>query len=828
MARGHWLFGSRQVEVSAAQLAATGAAGGAYVTDPVDGDRGYVRVGGGGPREQPWWTTEKARAYSVNAYRANPMARAIIDTYCVDESTEILTADGWRKYCDVAAGDEVLTLNHETGLSEWQPIESMHVFPAERRTLMLMSSRDVSALTTTNHRWPVVNRRSAWTGSARAGWKAPTREWRTSETLEQSDWFVRAAPPADAPAVPKWTDDLVELVAWTYTEGHVRDSGALIITQSHVVNSEQVDRIEAALRRAYGDPCSSVMRRDRWFTAYEPMWQRRDYGRNARFFLNREAAEPIMSAAPDKVPSFEWLRSLTPAQLRLFIDVSLMADGDSPGLWLAGHRGGAHLSQLDHRRAEAFQFALILSGIASGARVRSNDGHLTISAHKSTGTRVASVARTLVEHDGIVWCPKTANGTWFARRDGRTYFTGNTSFVVGDSGVKLQCADPQVLDVVQSWWTDARNRLDDLQTLLCRTWLLEGEQIHEYLVGEMTGTVRFSPIDPRRVKRVELDRGNPLWHKDLILSDGLDERALSIAALDDLTELRTGQVGYHPSWRATITDTRGVPFLSPVLDDLDAYATVLSNLIDRTALARYMVWDVTVEGDQDAVDAYVAARGGVSVPRSGTVEVHNSQVKWDTKTAQTGSYEDTNTSKAVLTNVAGGAGLAKTWLADPEDANRATALSMAEPVRRRVGGVQQDWLKIQRAHAQFVVDQAVRVGRLPRLIDVPGQDGQTVRMRPSDMVQVVGPEVAAADAQVTAGVLLNLSTALKQMVEAKVMTTDAAAVAASKAWEQFVGQPMPDRLEIKPGSADDVAAEIEAAHAEGRLFLLPSTAGGDG
>jgi hypothetical protein len=295
---------------------------------------------------------------------------------------------------------------------------------------------------------------------------------------------------------------------------------------------------------------------------------------------------------------------------------------------------------------------------------------------------------------------------------------------------------------------------------------------------------------------------------------------LDIANIDDLTELRTGQVGFFPSWRALLTDTRGVPFLSPVLDDLDAYGQVLSNLIDRTALARYLVWDVTVNGTQDDVDAFVKARGGLHVPRSGTVEVHNEGVTWSTKSAETGSYEDTNTTKAVLTNIAGGAGLAKTWLADPEDSNRATALSMAEPVRRRVGGVQQEFMDIQTEFARFVVDQAVRVGRLPRLVETKSLSGEPVKVPPSQLVTITGPEVAAADSQLTASVLLNLATALEQMVTSKVLTKDAAALAAQKAWEQFVGQPLPPGLAIKPGSSDDMAEEIEQANAEGRLFRV--------
>jgi hypothetical protein len=392
-----------------------------------------------------------------------------------------------------------------------------------------------------------------------------------------------------------------------------------------------------------------------------------------------------------------------------------------------------------------------------------------------------------------------------------------TSFAVGDSGVKIQCSDPDVRAVVEAWWTDPRNSMQKQQPLLCRDWLLQGEAIYEYLVGATTGVVRFSPIDPRQVKQVTLDRGNPLWHQRLVMKS---DQVLDIANIDDLTELRTGQVGFFPSWRALLTDTRGVPFLSPVLDDLDAYGQVLSNLIDRTALARYLVWDVTVNGTQDDVDAFVKARGGLHVPRSGTVEVHNEGVTWSTKSAETGSYEDTNTTKAVLTNIAGGAGLAKTWLADPEDSNRATALSMAEPVRRRVGGVQQEFMDIQTEFARFVVDQAVRVGRLPRLVETKSLSGEPVKVPPSQLVTITGPEVAAADSQLTASVLLNLATALEQMVTSKVLTKDAAALAAQKAWEQFVGQPLPPGLAIKPGSSDDMAEEIEQANAEGRLFRV--------
>lgn len=394
-----------------------------------------------------------------------------------------------------------------------------------------------------------------------------------------------------------------------------------------------------------------------------------------------------------------------------------------------------------------------------------------------------------------------------------------TSFCVGDSGVAPQCDNEAVRQVVDEWWHDPRNQLGPMQTLLCRDWLMMGENVWEYMVGPTTGRVRYSPISPSRITDVYLEAGNPLWHHSLQIS-GHDAPML-VANVDDVTELRTGQVGFFPSFRTLITDRRGVPFLAPILDDIDAYGQVISNLVDRTALSRYLVWDVEIDGNSDDIDKWVKDRGGMHVPRSGSIEVHNKKVKWAPQTVSSGSFEDTNTALSVLTNVAAGAGLAKHWIAEPQGANRATSMTMAEPVRRRVGGVQIEWLNIMTEHARFAVDQAVRVGRLPRLISTTDAAGTEVMIAPAQLVRIAGPEIAAADSQVTAAVLLNLSQAVQNMVDAQVLTVEAGALAVEKGWEQFVGRPFPRNLaasntvELAP---DATTEAIEDAHRRGHLF----------
>jgi hypothetical protein len=397
-----------------------------------------------------------------------------------------------------------------------------------------------------------------------------------------------------------------------------------------------------------------------------------------------------------------------------------------------------------------------------------------------------------------------------------------TSFCVGDSGVKPECDDPQVRVVVDEFWNDPRNRVGQLQPLLFRDWMLMGENIWEYMVGATTGIVRYSPISPSRVTGVELERGNPLWFDTLKVT--AHEEPLQVVRIDDISGLRVGRVGYFPSWRALITDRRGTPFLAPALDDLDAYAAVLSNLVDRTALARYLSMQITVEGEQADVDKYVEQRGGMHIPRSGSVEVTNEKIKITPLQITSGSFEDTNTALSVLTNVASGSGLAKTWLAESEGANRATSMSMAEPVRRRVGGVQNEYLEIMGEHCRYAVDQAVAVGRLPRLMPRKDLGGATVMVPPSQMVRVVGPQIAAADANVTATVMMNLATGITDLVASKVLSKEAAAICVQKAWEQFVGRSFPPGLAVDGALLDPdlTAPEVEASVTEGRLISLVS------
>lgn len=400
----------------------------------------------------------------------------------------------------------------------------------------------------------------------------------------------------------------------------------------------------------------------------------------------------------------------------------------------------------------------------------------------------------------------------------RTIVDTYVAFGVGDKGVSYQVRNPDVRRIVEEYINDPAVNWLGAHELGMRSQLLFGETVREVMVGTVSGVVRYAPIDPLAISEVGLRGGNPLWPSKLYFTHGTHDRELTVVQVNDHTGLREGQVHFWRPFRTLETDVRSSPFLMPVLDQIDSYDTVISNLIDRTALARHLVWDVTIDGDDDAVDAYVDRRGSTRIPKSGSMEVHNKSVDIKPVMAKTGAEEDSVAAKNIMTLVAGGAGLARTWLADPEDSNRATSLTMAEPVRRRVRGVQNLWLACAREELMFVVDRAVAARRIPATVDsTDPQTGRTVQVPASQTVIVTGPEVAAADAEITAQVMLNLATGLDKLVARGLLSPAAAQVAARKAWEDYLGIPYTAELNSSEANPDDLADVADKADKKNQL-----------
>lgn len=332
---------------------------------------------------------------------------------CVDTTTQAFTEDGWCPYGDLRVGQRILTLNPATGLSEWQPIEAMHVYDGEHAVLRLEGQHHTS-VSTLNHRWPIYAR----------GQHRHRILFATSETLDEGDQLIGAAVLGAPPIEAVHSDEFVELVAWFWTEGSIhppsQDLDApharVTIRQSLRANSAKCARIAAALEKEFGPAGPG-----NWGVSGP------DADGGMQWRLARERAKVLVAAAPDRVPTMAFLRSLTKQQLDLFIAVSMLGDGH-----IRPQTGQMTLTQKRYDQAERFADAVSLSG--RRCRLFQADGRRwVVSVYRSSPTIGLSHARRSdiqwkrETHRGVVWCPQVTNGTWFAQRDGHRFFTGNST-----------------------------------------------------------------------------------------------------------------------------------------------------------------------------------------------------------------------------------------------------------------------------------------------------------------------------------------------------------------------------------------------------------------
>lgn len=335
--------------------------------------------------------------------------------FCVDEFTEIMTADGWRRYDQIDTGTVALTLNHKTGLSEWEPLLAVNVFPAGPRIVRSIEARGHSSLTTLDHKWPVL--------------RGSHRPWTTTAKMQYDDRIVTAAPCVNVPVETKYEDALVEIVAWTWTEG-TRTDNSVRIYQSETKHPEYCASIRAALTRLYGEATVNSKPGVYYDRAVWRETLNNETGM-VSFHLNKMASEPVLAHMDyDKVVSPRFICELTTSQLRLFLEKSIDADG-----WRSPT---PQLSQRSELRVRSFEMVCAILGIqtstvaAPETRVGRDPGLVQFTASLYATTYACpqrkpgnAIIENVSVHEGIVWCPTTSNGTWLARRNGTVFYTGN-------------------------------------------------------------------------------------------------------------------------------------------------------------------------------------------------------------------------------------------------------------------------------------------------------------------------------------------------------------------------------------------------------------------
>lgn len=345
--------------------------------------------------------------------------------YCVDDETEALTRNGWVRRADLRVGDSVLVLDHDTGLSRWEPVLAVNQFDVVDEPVLSIEGEGHSSLTTDGHRWPIVKAGKKVSGSR--------RRWTTSaDGFSATDRVPTAAEASDTPTEAKYSDDFVRLIALYTSDGCRVDAprGRPWVSIGKQADHPGVNTIRGILTRLYGPAARGQgINRAAWNEYYDESQNR------LMFRLNVDASEDVFAITddPTKVVPLDFVHALTRAQLDLFLE-AFVDLGD-------GHlRSGSTIQtyQSEPGRLDALALAGVLAGrmvrwsdVAPGrptpsGGMSSDSVRLLISKHRLT-VSPGRIDREWTTYTGTVWCPTTAAGTWFARRNGKVFFTGNSN-----------------------------------------------------------------------------------------------------------------------------------------------------------------------------------------------------------------------------------------------------------------------------------------------------------------------------------------------------------------------------------------------------------------
>lgn len=318
-------------------------------------------------------------------------------TQCVDAETECLTEHGWKRHDQIQPGEKIATFDWRNNRLEYlEPLAiTAYDFDGE---MYVLRNRTQEQWITPRHKVlrKVFNSEDRWILEdieQVAELKSPViipNAWETSSEHEIDD-------------------KVVMLLAWIVAEGNfdVSEGRARVSLFQSTGHPEHAAEIEWLLHELG----LSWHRQERTGTySNYPVY---------RYRLNKDASTFVLGYLEHKcVPDV--IRTLSARQIRLFLDTYVKGDGH------VEESGRTRIYTKDDDNLDALQELCSLAGYGSTVHTRKDSGVHVLNIIRNRETYIQLIERK--PYKGKVWCPTTRNGTFVARRRGKTFITGNTPF----------------------------------------------------------------------------------------------------------------------------------------------------------------------------------------------------------------------------------------------------------------------------------------------------------------------------------------------------------------------------------------------------------------
>ncbi len=297
-------------------------------------------------------------------------------------------------------------------------------------------------------------------------------------------------------------------------------------------------------------------------------------------------------------------------------------------------------------------------------------------------------------------------------------------YVVGE-GFKAVAEDPDVQQLIDKFWTDPANKMDENVESLCQELLVFGELCIPVAVNPVDGFVKLGYIDPQEIEYVEFATMQTQLSEEITVPAAVrlrqrlgesEGRRLKIISRDDDPQSPTfgrltGDCFYFAINKAKAA-SRGISELFSLADWIDVFDQMVFDFADRVRLLNSFVWHYVLKGGTEQQVEDLKKKVLKSPPRQGGLQVTNDQVDIEARTPDLKGADMSEAARVVKLYGMGGAGLPAWFFADPVDANRATAEEMAGPTGKMLTNKQNMMKRVVRAIIDFAIDQARQHGVL--------------------------------------------------------------------------------------------------------------------
>lgn len=382
--------------------------------------------------------------------------------YCLDEQTEVLTRDGWKRGVEV--GEEVLAFDRETGETKFVP-----ALTTVRRKLdndecfYSLKGPSTDIRVTNKHRMLYDNKR-------RQGWKIKTAE----EIAELKDGgYIPVCGQGKFKGVPL-TDDELRFIGWVMTDGTInRKNNAITITQS--AHQPWIEEIQKCI-----DGCG--FKHNRFIRKIDTEYHRNSdcvcwtiskgipRGRD-KHLRGWGALAPWLSK--DISPLLE---DMTEQQFDVMLEAIQLADGNKhkPQNWTPR---SYHIRKGNRTFIEGLQRLAIQRGYRASVSIQTDTNYNPIwcvHLKKQNFVRIGSkydnrpTWKKELGDGETCWCVQNELGTLVTRRNGKVAIVGNCQMVGRGTRLSPETGKEYLLLLDFLWHTE-RHELCHPAHLICES-----------------------------------------------------------------------------------------------------------------------------------------------------------------------------------------------------------------------------------------------------------------------------------------------------------------------------------------------------------------------